>query len=582
MTGVEQIYRSADLLVRARVGYESPLCVVTFQSYTDERTLEREGFGENFLASRAVNAIHVISRDNYWFLLPDIEPALEAAAKAAAPFDRVTSYGSSMGGYAAIRLGGLAGAKTAIALSPQFSVDPSVVPFEDRWAADTKRLDYEIERRLGRKGFVGSADIFYDPTDRDARHVELYRACIDIRDVQLPRCGHPVTGFLSDVGLLQRAVLEAAEGVLDPAGFEREARERRERSPQHLATLARSARRRQDKLELLRRAYQLAPRDVGYITLYAIGLAEAGRRDEAMARLNEAMAIEPDHLCVLRGACQFLASARRLPAARAVADWLARLHPGAPPIEAMRAEVGRRRLSDAPARLRQWRAALSGPGVTGVPPPASSPPRERLRGEPGAPPARIPVSPQMIQSWIRHAAAIGTAPRSAVDIVLVGDSRAQQWPAAVWRGERVYNLGVCGDRTQHCLWRLACFGDGAIEARAAVLMIGVNNLLGGEETQSIIEAIIDVVSEIRRVAPGAKVAAVSLPPFGPEFRCRDDDRRILNKALAKIPDVICVAEPTDWAPLGAEARCYQPDAVHFTRAGYERLTAATTRALSAS
>jgi hypothetical protein len=163
---VKEIYRSADLLVRTRIGYESPFCVVTFDSFTDRRTLDREGFGEAFLASRAVNAIHVLSRDNDWYLLPDIELALDAAAKAAASFDRVSAYGSSMGAYAAIRLGGLAGASDAIALSPQFSIDPRLVPFEDRWDPDARRLDFEIERRLALKGFVASADVFYDPSDR--------------------------------------------------------------------------------------------------------------------------------------------------------------------------------------------------------------------------------------------------------------------------------------------------------------------------------------------------------------------------------------------------------------------------------
>ena len=154
---MKEIYRSADLLVRPRIGYESPFCVVTFDSFTDRRTLDREGFGEAFLASRAVNAIHVLSRDNDWYLLPDIELALDAAAKAAASFDRVSAYGSSMGAYAAIRLGGLAGASTAIALSPQFSIDPRLVPFEDRWDPDARRLNFEIERRLALKGFVASA-----------------------------------------------------------------------------------------------------------------------------------------------------------------------------------------------------------------------------------------------------------------------------------------------------------------------------------------------------------------------------------------------------------------------------------------
>ncbi len=582
MPVADELYRSADLLVRARTGCDSSYCVVTFDSFTDRRTLDREGFGETFFASRGVNAIHVLSRDNDWYLLPDIELALAAAAKAARPFERVSAYGSSMGAYAAIRLGGLAGATTAIALSPQFSLDPRLVPFEDRWDPDARRLDYEIERRLALKGFVSSADVFYDPTDRDARHVELYRACLEARDVRLPECGHPVTGFLAEVGLLQHAVMEAAQGTLDRAAFERKALAMRGRSPQYYATLARRPGPPQKKLELARQAYELFPNDFGYIAWYAQALSAAGRNDEAIAKFEEAMAIEPDHLTVLTRLCEFLASRRRLPAARAVADWLSRLHPGAAPIEAFRAELGRPRLADAPERLRQWRARLSGFRRARMtrPHPTLSPRRERPAAATGASAPRVPASPPTIQSWMRHAATIAAVPRSPVDAVLLGDSLAHQWPANAWSGRRVLNLGVSGDRTQHVLWRLACFDDGAIDAKAVVLMIGVNNLASGDKVQSIIEAIGDVIGEIRRVAPGATIAVVSLPPFGPDFRLRDDDRKALNASLTGMADVTVVGEPALWAPRGTEAGCYQPDAVHFTRAGYDRLSAATVRALA--
>jgi lysophospholipase L1-like esterase len=583
MSDAVELYRSAELLVRARTGCESPFCVVTFDSYPDRRTLDREGFGEGFFASRGVNAIHILSRDNDWYLLPEIESALQAAAKAAAPFDRVSAYGSSMGAYAAMRLGRLAGATTAIALSPQFSIDPRIVPFEDRWNPDARRLDYEIERRLGRKGFVSSADVFYDPANRDARHVELYRSALEVRDVRLPDCGHPVTGFLAEVGLLQRAVLEAAQGTFDRAAFEREALEMRERSAQYHATLAKRPGPRRKKLELMRRACELFVNDVGYITCYAEALAEAGRDAEAITKFDEAMGIEPDHMTVLIRVCEFFASRRRIAAARAVADWLARLYPAAAPIETLRARLSRPRLADAPRRLRLWRARLSGVrGDLATPERVTpSPPRERLLVPPDARPPRAPASPSTVQNWLRHSATIAAVPRSPVDIVLLGDSLAHRWPAKAWRGRRVLNLGSTGDRIQHLLWRLACIDDGAIDAKTAVLMIGVNNLMCGDDVRSIIEAIGDVVDQIRRVAPGARIAVVSLPPLGPNFRLRDDDRKVLNASLAKTPGVVVVGEPAHWAPHGTEAPCYQQDAVHFTRAGYELLTAATARVLVA-
>ena len=147
MPNAAELNRSAELLVRARTGRESAYCVVTFHSYTDHRTL----YGEGFVASWWVNAIHVLSRDNDWYLLPDIELALDAAKKAARHFERSLDLRVEHGAYAAIRLGRLAGATTAIALSPQFSLDTRVAPFENRWGLDARRLDYQIERRLAGK-----------------------------------------------------------------------------------------------------------------------------------------------------------------------------------------------------------------------------------------------------------------------------------------------------------------------------------------------------------------------------------------------------------------------------------------------
>ena len=77
----------------------------------------------------------------------------------------------------------------------------------------------------------------------------------------------------------------------------------RARSPQYYATLAHRPGTPQKKLELARQAYELFPNDVGYIARYAQALSAAGRNDEATAKFDEAMVIEPDHLTVLTRLC---------------------------------------------------------------------------------------------------------------------------------------------------------------------------------------------------------------------------------------------------------------------------------------
>ena len=376
-------------------------------------------------------------------------------------------------------------------------------------------------------------------------------------------------------------MLEAAQGKFDPAAFEREALALREHAPQYYLTLASRPGSPENKLELVRQAYQRFSSDVGYMARYAEARWMAGRDEEAVAKFDEAMKTEPDHHFVMRFVCGFLDAKRHRRAAHAVAEWLARLHPGASPIEHIRATLSRPRLRDAPESLRHWGAALT--RLTGSqaarPGPKLSPPLARIKAPPGAPLARTPASPPTVDSWIRHAAKTGAVPRSPVDFVLLGDSLAELWPTKCWPGRRVLNLGSSGDHTHHLLWRLACFDDGAIEAKAALVIIGANNLKAGEPVEPLIGAVGDVISETRRVAPGAKIVVMSLPPFGPDFQFRDGDRKALNASLVNLPDVVVVGEPAHWAPRGAEAVCYQSDALRFMRAGYERLAAAVTRAL---
>ncbi len=122
------IFRSAELLVRDLRRHASACCVVTFEPNTDNRTLDRPGFGEVFFDINSIDAIHVIPRNNDWYQYPEIVEACHRVRELTACYPHVVAYGQSMGGYGAIRLGGRVGAHLALAISPQFSIDPAVRP----------------------------------------------------------------------------------------------------------------------------------------------------------------------------------------------------------------------------------------------------------------------------------------------------------------------------------------------------------------------------------------------------------------------------------------------------------------------
>lgn len=113
-----------------------------------------------------------------------------------------------------------------LAISPQFSIDPAVAPFEPRWVGDAGRIDFQIERSASH-AFVAKTYVVYDPHALNVRHIELYRLHTKIVDIRLSNCGHPTSGFMADTGILQRAVLDLCRGCLSISALRAQARQAR-------------------------------------------------------------------------------------------------------------------------------------------------------------------------------------------------------------------------------------------------------------------------------------------------------------------------------------------------------------------
>ena len=105
--------------------------------------------------------------------------------------------------------------------------------------------------------------------------------------------------------------------------------------------------------------------------------------------------------------------------------------------------------------------------------------------------AATPLSRMDTPWWReRHLAKLAELKRGPVDLVFLGDSITQNWERAgpepwanfapVW--QRLYgprhavNLGFKGDATSHLLWRMKNGELDGISPKAAVILIGANNL----------------------------------------------------------------------------------------------------------
>jgi tetratricopeptide (TPR) repeat protein len=553
-----EIFRNDQLTVRSVCEFGSDTCVVTFDSYSDDRSLDRRGFGEEFFHSRGIDAVHFISGENDWYQYADLPAVAAQVADLVKDYPRVVSYGSSMGAYAAIRFGDLAGASEALAISPQFSIDPRVARFERRWKYDSDRIDFTLERTLKAR-FIRTAYIVYDPRDADKRHADLFRRHTRVIDVSLPDVGHPATGSLAEAGLLGDVVLDFVADRLDPADLQRRIAASRETSPQFYYVKSSRAQFARSRIALAGRAADMAPGHFGFVANFASLLAESGRFEEAQIALARAAAIAPDHPVLLYKLTEFHERRGDLESAIEAAELLVSLH----------SETFRPRLNSLHALQQRRSNKRYRPTVTIR--------GKRIVGDPALPiDVRVtttPSPPPFVESWRRHEQLLAHRPVEPVDVMLVGDSLVEYWPEEPWGALKVFNFGCKADKTQHAIWRLDQLPPGSVQAGHAIILIGTNNLGADDTATGIAAGVAAVVAATVRVAPAAKVLVVCPPPCGPDFRFRNAVRRKAIKALSGLggyatidPDAVLTADPDQ------ASRNYHEDRIHLSEAGYRVLT----------
>lgn len=234
---MEILYRSENLAVRRRACADRSRWVITFDHYGSGAGLDRPGFGEAFLWRQGISALHILGHGNDWYQYPDIREACRAARIATRDAARRIAYGSSMGGYAALRLANQVRADAVLALSPQYSNDPAVVPWETRWAAAAARIAWRPELS-GPIRCRCHPVVVYDPLGDDRRHADLIAR--DVHAVLLPvrHGGHPVIKCLRDAELLQPILLGMVDGSFDPAPVAVQLRKTRSRNAVYLGILA--------------------------------------------------------------------------------------------------------------------------------------------------------------------------------------------------------------------------------------------------------------------------------------------------------------------------------------------------------
>lgn len=352
MVASDELFRSQELLVRRVGGFGSNLCYVTFDSYTDNRTLDRPGFGETYFRGRGVDAIHVLSRDNHWYQYPELDAAIARIAAATAGYDQVIAYGSSMGGFAALHYGAACGARIGIGLSPQFSVDPAVVPFDRRWANDVARIRFRNDEPTP----LQRQYVVYDPRDpHDRRHFDLLAARTSTCPIPVPHGGHPVGGYLVETDMMRRLLGDIEADTFDHAAFARELRQRRRQSAHYLFVLAQriAPHRAKQKVALAALAVETQPDNPVYHSQLAAALDAAGDYSAAFEVHQRALEMTGHGLYALHNLLLHHEARGQLEPAIGIAERLMDEHPGVLWLPKVRERLRRK------MRQRTWLGQLA-------------------------------------------------------------------------------------------------------------------------------------------------------------------------------------------------------------------------------
>lgn len=133
----------------------------------------------------------------------------------------------------------------------------------------------------------------------------------------------------------------------------------------------------------------------------------------------------------------------------------------------------------------------------------------------------VTPQPRLEEWWFsRHAEHIGQMKEGEFDLLMVGDSITHNFESVgepVWKQHferrKAINLGFGGDRTNHVLWRLDHLPRLKQEPKAAVVLIGTNNICwGSDEPKQAAMGVAAVAAKLHEQYPGMQVLVLGVFP----------------------------------------------------------------------
>ncbi|WP_347267817.1 hypothetical protein [Paracoccus sp. (in: a-proteobacteria)] len=244
-----------------------------------------------FARALGIDALVVQTARRDWFISPGSPALAGALAVASRGYAEVVATGFSMGGYAALLYSAACRASRLMLVSPQYSIDPDIAPFDPDRHGKFARIGLPMPRPETWGNTAVEGVLIHDPAIRaDRAHAALIRAAfLRLTPVALPHGGHPATGVIGAVGGIGRIAQALVEDRLEAQAIRRAHREARRRAECYRLNLAAAAlARHPDRAlaELRNLARHGSPRnrfEAGLHLLAAGDLAAAGPLSQLLA-----------------------------------------------------------------------------------------------------------------------------------------------------------------------------------------------------------------------------------------------------------------------------------------------------------
>ena len=196
----------------------------------------------------------------------------------------------------------------------------------------------------------------------------------------------------------------------------------------------------------------------------------------------------------------------------------------------------------------------------------------------------VTPQPRLEEWWFeRHAKKIGEFKKENVDLLMVGDSITHNFESVgkqVWEKSfaprNAINLGFGGDRTNHVLWRLDHLPKRKQSPKAAVVMIGTNNICwGSDQPREAALGVQAIAKKLHMDYPDMKILVLGV--FPRRRKLDHPHRKQVMELNAALPGLLTTIPNVSFKDIGDQfldengflSEKMMPDTTHPSEKGHQ-------------